>query len=253
MDEQNNKKATVKKLGKALLSVGILAFFIYSYQSIMDLQIMGDPIRQEGITHIFQALSEPDILEYETEELNVEAPVYLPCRNGEKPALPKTDINRPYLVATPSCGAAFKEIIVEGFNMPSFAEGPLYFITSSGVRKQLGVFSVDENGYFIVEVELPNRQPVEEAQALRATVSTNVGSPEWSANAIATLGKMIETIQMAFLTTVFAAILAALFSFLLLKTSSGKLRIFNTLIQLIFVAIRSVHPLIVTFPAIIFV
>ena len=251
MDEQEKNKT--KKCGTVLLWVGLIAFFVYSYQSIIDIKVFGDEIRQTSIMRVFRALAHPDIIYYEKEELNAEIPFYLPCPEGEIPVLPEIDTSGPYLVASASCGAIREEIIVEGFNMDPFTQGPLIFVTDNGVKKYLGDFLVDEDGYFSVEVKVPNRQPVEEAQAIRATIYTDIGPPLWSDNALATVDKLWETIQMSFLATSLSAIFATLFSFFLLGTSSGKLKVFSIILEPIFAAVRSVHPIITTVPAIIFV
>ncbi len=251
MSEQEKNKT--KKWGIALLWVGLVVFFIYSFLSIIDVRIFGDEIRKTSIMRVFRALAHPDIITYETEDLDVEIPFNLPCPDGEKPALPEADTNSPYLIASATCGTVREEITVEGYNMPPFAQGPIVFVTNNNLKKQMGIFTVDESGYFSTEVELPNRQPVEEAQAIRATVRTNVGPPMWSDNALATVDKLWETIQMGFLATAFSAIFATIFSFFLFRTWSGKFRIINFLLQPIFAAIRSIHPIIISIMAVIIV
>ncbi len=248
-----DEKNKTKKWATIFLWVGLIAFFVYSYQSIMDFQIMGKETRKTSIMRVFRALAHPDIFIYDYEYLNVEVPFYLPCPEGEEPVFPEVDTSGPYLVASASCGDGFETITVGGFNMPPFTQGPINFITFTGIKKQIGVFIVDENGYFSTEVELPNRQPVEEAQAICATVRTNIGPPMWSSNALATVDKLWETIQMGFLATALSAIFATLFSFLLLGTSSGKFKIFNIILEPIFAAIRSIHPLIISIMAVIYV
>jgi phosphonate ABC transporter permease subunit PhnE len=105
-------------------------------------------------------------------------------------------------------------IIVEGYNFIPGMKGPINFIPPSGVSLTMGNFEADESGYFREEVELPTRQPIEEAQIVRAVSRQNVGLPHFSAVANATWGKIIETVFLALLATIFGTLLAIPISFL---------------------------------------
>jgi phosphonate ABC transporter permease subunit PhnE len=87
-------------------------------------------------------------------------------------------------------------------------------MTASGVRKQLGNFETDGNGYFILEAEIPLRQPVEEAQQIRATARVRVGNPMLTETAKVTWEKIIETVFMALLATAIGTVAAIPISFL---------------------------------------
>ena len=210
----NNKKSLRKSISKGLfVALGII-IFAYAFQvTAVDFGTTRDEVRMTSLTRVLRALAHPDLVEYETSELNVETPFYLPCPEGETPSLPENASSDSYITVNVACGAVGEVIKVEGFNFPAYAQGPLNFITASGVKKQLEKFQADADGYFMYEVKVPNRQPVEEAQAIRATVRTNVGAPMWSDNAIATWDKIIETIFIAFLATVIGTIIAIPVSF----------------------------------------
>ena len=214
MNNKNNKSLK-KSIGVGLaVALGLLVF-AYAFQvTDVDFGTTRDEVRQTSLTRVLRALAHPDLVEYEQEELNVEIPFYLPCPEGEQPSLPENTSSDPYITASSACGAAGEMLTVEGFNFPAYAQGPLNFITSSSVKKQLAKFQADENGYFIYEIKVPNRQPVEEAQAIRATVRTNVGAPKWSDNALATWDKIIETIFIALLATTIGTLIAIPTSFI---------------------------------------
>jgi phosphonate ABC transporter permease subunit PhnE len=210
----NNKKSFKKSLGTGFLVALTLIVFAYAFQvTDVDFGTTRDEVRQTAITRVMRALAKPDILVYEKEELHIEVPFYLPCSEGEMTTPDAFPADEPYLKASAYCGEPFDTITIEGFNMPTYTTGPIFFVTSSGVKKQLDNFQTDANGYFINEVELPNRQPVAEAQAIRATVRTNVGAPKWSDNAIATWDKIIETIFIALLATFIGTLIAIPTSF----------------------------------------
>jgi phosphonate ABC transporter permease subunit PhnE len=78
----------------------------------------------------------------------------------------------------------------------------------------MGSFEVDAEGKFEERVKLPNRQPVEEAQIIRAIARRNVGMPSFSPVAGATFDKIIETIFLALLATTFGTLIAIPLSFL---------------------------------------
>jgi len=210
-----NKKSFPESLITVLYVAIGLIIFAYAFQvTDVDFGTTRDEIRQQSITRVMRALAHPDLFVYETEELNVEIPFYLPCPESEMTAPPEANNGDPYLTASAYCGDPLDAITVEGFNMPAYSTGPLNFVTSSGVKKQLDKFQSDENGHFISEIKLPNRQPVAEAQAIRATVRTNVGAPTWSDNAIATWEKIIETIFIALLATFIGTLIAIPTSFI---------------------------------------
>lgn len=65
--------------------------------------------------------------------------------------------------------------------------------------------------------------------------------------------QMWETVQIGFLATTLGAIFAALLTFLSARPSSLWGRVFNMLLQPLLLAIRAIHPLIFTIPAIVLV
>lgn len=169
--------------------------------------------RLTQLTRIIRALAHPDIVEYEKEEVFVEAPVYLPCPEGEIPAY-EPDKSGAYLVLDPPCEDAGEFITVKGFNFLPGVQGPINFIPPSGASLNIGNFQADSNGEFEQKVKLPKRQPVEEAQIMRAISRQNVGLPRFTPVAHATFSKIIETVFLALLATIFGTLLAIPLSFL---------------------------------------
>jgi phosphonate ABC transporter permease subunit PhnE len=158
-------------------------------------------------------LVRPDIIEYETEDTDTEIPFYLPCPEGQEIEIPEPDTTEPYLIADKYCGSPEDIVIIQGFNFTPYSKGPINFITASGVKKQLGNFDTDGNGSFSLEAEIPLRQPVEEAQAIRATARVRIGSPHFTDTAKVTWEKIIETVFMALLATAIGTAAAIPISF----------------------------------------
>lgn len=65
MQRQNQRIATVRNGGKILIWLGIVIFFVYSYQAIIDLENISHPRRQESFARILTALSKPNLFESE--------------------------------------------------------------------------------------------------------------------------------------------------------------------------------------------
>ena len=210
----NKKPSLLRSLGIGFLVIIVIIIYAYGFQ-VTDVNFA--TIRSEDrliqLRRVLRALVKPDILEYETEETDIEVPFYLPCPEGKDIQLPEPDKNEPYILPSVPCAAAKETITIEGFNMLPDSKGPLNFITASGVKKQLGNFQTDSKGYFLLEIKIPTRQPVEEAQHLRATTRLEVGSPMFTRTAKATWSKIVETVFIALLATTIGTIISIPVSF----------------------------------------
>jgi phosphonate ABC transporter permease subunit PhnE len=212
---------TVKKERSLLRSIGIfvgiiVVIVIYAFAfsvTDVDFEATRSEERLTQLTRIIRALAHPDIIEYAQEEVDVEVPFYLPCPEGDVPAY-EPDTSGPYLEVNRTCAGPKDIITIRGYNFTPDNRGPLNFIPPSGAKLQIGNFEVDGDGKFTVKTELPNRQPVEEAQAIRATARMNVGSPHLSPLAWSTIDKILETVFLALLATTFGTLLAIFISFL---------------------------------------
>jgi len=200
------------RLGLGVLVV--LVVYAYGFQvTQVSLKEINETRRQESFLRILRALAHPDILEYEREEFPVEVPFYMPCPQGGEPQT-QPDTSGPYMIVTPACAEARSEITVEGFNFEPNASGPINFVPPSGVNLQLGNLQTDSEGHFTSTVTLPRRQPVAEAQTIRAITRRNVGMPHFTRTATDTWAKIIETVFLALLATTFGVFLSIPISFL---------------------------------------
>ena len=194
----------------------IAAILIYALAfsvTDVDFEATRSEERLTQLTRIIRALAHPDIIEYDQDEVEIEVPFYLPCQAAGEPEI-VIDQSGPYLVVDPPCAGPKDFVTINGFNFTPGTRGPVNFIPPSGAKLQIGNFEVDEAGKFTVKTELPNRQPVEEAQAIRATSRMNVGSPRLSPLALSTIDKILETVFLALLATTFGTLLAIFISFL---------------------------------------
>ena len=217
--KDNKKKASLWKsiqLGLAIF-LGLIVF-AYGFQvTKVDLEDLRSERRQESLVRVIRALARPDIFEYDQETEIVNAPVYVTCPEGGNPTIPELDKSGPYLVVTPTCANAGEIVHVEGFNFAPNTTGPLRFIPGGDPNNivELGRDNVetDSSGQFAFDFTLPKR-PSEEVQFIRATLRKNVGTPHFTRSAFDTWEKIVETVFLALLATVFGTFLAIPLSFI---------------------------------------
>ena len=197
----------------ALLSMVIIAYGFEITQ--VDLEELRSEKRQESLVRVTRALAKPDLIEYDKEEIVFNAPVMVPC-----PATPmeiaEPDLTQPYLVVEPACAAPGDVVVVKGYNFAPSSEGPLRFIPGNDptnvVTLGRDVVETDGNGHFEAEFTLPKRES-DDIQFIRATLQRNVGSPHLTRTAYDTWDKIIETVFLALLATIFGTALAIPLSF----------------------------------------
>jgi phosphonate ABC transporter permease subunit PhnE len=206
-----------RSLGKSIalgLAV-LLGLVVYAYGfsvTKVNFEETRSEVRLTQLTRILRALAHPALFEYEKEELDAEAAIYLPCPDGGAPEQ-DLDTSGPYLILDPPCGEAKTIVQIEGHNLWPNARGPINFIPPSGAKLTIGNVETDADGDFSTKFELPRRQPVEEAQIIRATVRRNVGQPRFTSIAHTTWGKIVETVFLALLATTIGTALAIPISF----------------------------------------
>lgn len=207
------QRSLFKSIG---LGLGILvALIVYAYGfkvTKVNFAETSSEVRLTQLTRILRALAHPDIIEFEQDETDINAPIYLPCPEGGV-ELPEPDKSGPYLVTDVACIESKETVTVNGYQLPPGSKGPINFITASGAKIQLGNFNVDRDGTFQASVQMPTRQPVAEAQYIRATARVQIGAPKLTETALVTWDKIIETVFLALLATTFGTLLAIPISF----------------------------------------
>ncbi len=212
----NKKKPSLlRSLGTAITVVLVIVVFAYGVNvTDVNFETTRSEDRLTQLTRVIRALVKPDVIEYDTIETNTDIPFYLPCPAGQVVEEPVPDTSQAYLTSSAYCGSPKELVFIQGYNFTPNSKGPLNFLTASGVKKQLGNFEADSNGYFELEVELPTRQPVAEAQVIQATAREQIGGPKFTETAKVTWDKIIETVFMALLATAIGTAIAIPISFL---------------------------------------
>ncbi len=217
MTDKKDKKPNIwKSIRNGLFFALMMLFIAYAFQvTKIDLSEFRKTSRVDIWTRALRALANPEIIEYEQLETAVSSPVYLPCLEGQTPSLPEVDTSEPTLIAQ-TCGALGETVIVEGFNFPPGASGPIGFVPSTNLELLLirGTVTADDEGHFTFEFPLPADRASADVQYIRVVARQDVGSPHFTENASATWDKIVETVFMAFLATLIGTILSFPISFL---------------------------------------
>ncbi|MFN8384621.1 MAG: ABC transporter permease subunit [Anaerolineales bacterium] len=230
---KNNKKASPwNSIKVGLLSLLAMIIFAYGFQiTKVDLEELRSENRQQSLVRVLRALAQPEIFEYDQVEEVVNYPIYVPCSSdGNQASAAERGAKDPYIVITPACANPGETIQVEGFNFAPLTVGPVRFVPGNDPSNVVSLgrenAETDSDGHFIVEMKLPNR-PSDDVQFIRATLRKNVGTPHFSKTAYDTWNKIVETVFLALLATVFGTILAIPLSFIaarnLMKTVKSPL------------------------------
>lgn len=208
----------IRSLAVGLVTLLVLIVLAYGFSvTNINFEETRSERRVASLTRILRALAHPKVFDYEFEEVDVEVPFYLGCPEGGIEA-PEVDRSGAFILTSVPCAEPGETIVVEGYNFQENSSGPINFIGFSpeapeGVPLQMGSFQADAQGNFREEVTIPRRQVKEEPQAIRATGRVRVGTPSISREAEVTWDKIIETVFMALLATVFGTLLAIPLSF----------------------------------------
>jgi phosphonate transport system permease protein len=174
-----------------------------------------------------EALTEPELFEYPTEDIRGLAPIQVPCVEP----LPDPDrepSETPQVTVSEPCAAVGEPITVsgEGF-FPNF-EGELWWMNPIGdVQRVLEegeplLFTTDENGRFQVQFEVPLAVPLTQrpesgetqTHAVRAEQHRPYGNLQQTETLSLVLEKIGETVALAFMATVMGVVFAVPLSFL---------------------------------------
>lgn len=215
-----NKKKTSpwKSIQVGLISLLVMIVFAYGFQiTQVNLEELRSEKRQESLVRVTRALAKPEIFAYDQVEEVINQPIYVPCPPDGVEAPQAQDKSVPYLVLTPACGNPGDTIQVEGFNFAPNTTGPVRFVPGNDPNNIVTLgrenAETDASGHFLINLELPKRSS-DDVQYIRATLRKNVGMPHFTQTAYDTWDKIVETVFLALLATVFGTILAIPLSFI---------------------------------------
>lgn len=256
MDKQTHRMTWVKNGGKLLIWLGLLSFFVYSFQTIVDWESIGGPQRNRSFVRVLTALSKPNLFEYEYETRETSIVLEKGCQNLED-VTQSTQMSDRSVTIDLECSRAQRTIFT--FRGSGFQPGIPGYIAwktttdSENRRFPASSFLTDSEGFFLVTFahidleDVPSRRTIIVVEQLSRTFRGV------SKTSHVVTEKLWETIQIAFLATVIGAMLAIPFIFFSAHSSSCWGRSSNILLQPILAVIRSIHPLIIVMFAIVMV
>ncbi len=155
------------------IAIGFVAYAFSVQATDVDLSQIKDETRREQLFRILRALAQPDLVQYDTEEILVTADVFVPC-SGTTPESSRTE---PYILVDPPCGDPGDIVTVQGFGFEPETSAGLDFVPDSefAITLTLDRFETDSDGGFSIEIELPDRESAN-AQQIQARTKKQVGS-----------------------------------------------------------------------------
>jgi phosphonate ABC transporter permease subunit PhnE len=242
---ENKGQGSRYRFVRTLLIVVVIGIvYAYGFQvTRIDLEEPKQPQRQRQLTNVIRALAHPDLTEYDTERLQIEAPIMVPCPEGEF-TLPDLSQSGPAIQLAESCAEPGSEITVTGSGFEPDEEVFLYFVpykedVSQEVELRVAneAVKVDKQGNFSYPVTLKKDRTSENPQKIRAVVNRRSGLPRPSQAVYDTFEKIIETIFLALIATTLGTLLSIPTSFLAARNLMIQITsLFGSLVTLIALA-----------------
>jgi phosphonate transport system permease protein len=196
-----------------------------------------------------RALTEPDLLEYPTTDIEGIAPIQIPCVEPLPPP-DREPTEDPRVTINVACGQVGDVIEVSGEGFDPNFEGEIRWLNPIGdvqrtfLDGEMVTFETDSAGRFQVALEVPQavpltqRPPEGETQthAVRAEQHIPYGSLQPTETLSLVLEKIGETIALAFISTVLGVVFAVPVSFLAARNLMGG----NRLTLVIYYIVRTI-------------
>ncbi len=219
--QKNGPKPAGRFIRTFLITLVIIIVVAYGFQvTQINLEEPKEERRQQQLVNVLRTLARPDLVEYDTERVNVEAAILVPC-----PANPFTlpDFSQPgpSIKLSAGCAEPGSEIEVSGSGFVPGEDLFLYFVPYAADPKQTvelpltnQKIKADPQGGFSKTVELRKGRTSEEPQKVRVVINRQSGWPRPSQSVNETFAKIIETIFLALIATALGTILSIPVSFL---------------------------------------
>jgi phosphonate transport system permease protein len=217
-------------------------------------------------------------IEYDVDENRGTARIRI-GEEGELPEVNTPTSDAPYIVVTPTTGQLSEQdpntgelipgttLHIEGGNFSPNEEAEIWWRDPNGnefrIRQEGEYVSAmtDENGSFCIDVIMPYRLTPPSAEGpiyhqVQARQTHEVGPPHASEPLRLTIGRIVETIFMGMMATLFGIILSIPFSFLAARNIMGGSKILMViyyLVRTLMNIIRSIEPLIWALIAVVWV
>ncbi len=159
------------------IALAIIAGFVvyaYGFQVVdVNLDRIGDPVRQDRFSNVIRALGSPDLLTYESVATNIDLEFAMPCPAAGFTPAPAGD--EASISVAPACADPRATVIVSGEGFGANEAINIFFVPPNGVELRVAQTRVAADGTFTAEAQLPNR-PDDAPQIIRAKSRERVGS-----------------------------------------------------------------------------
>lgn len=232
---------------RTFLTIAVLAVvFGYGWR-VTQINIPDLIVNAPRVRPLVRDLLSPDVLERKTEVQTVRAPIYLPCPSGAVPAAQAPAQGQAYMVVEKPCMDTPQSVRVEGFGFRPSTAGFIRWIPANGAPHTLDRIRTDDKGHFSISITAPDVDAATEPHYVEAEVQWSVGLPYPSEALAITIQRMVETIFLALMATLFATIIAIPLSFLAARNVMPRNPVGTFIyyvMRTIFNALRSIEPLI---------
>jgi phosphonate ABC transporter permease subunit PhnE len=206
-----------------LLLAITIGIFSYGWSvTDIDLAVPQEPQRQTNLGEVMRDLFSPNIFSQDYTFQQSAASFLIDCAQGTAPAeATATTDGSPYIIVSPTCGAANEVVTVRGYNFSTESIARIEWIPTGGearVRQAVGTnednFVTDPDGSFTLQIEVPQiRGTLGETHTVQARVAVPTGLPHFSDTAGVVMEKMVETIFLALIATAISILPSAILSF----------------------------------------
>lgn len=214
-------RAALRRL--LIVLVIALGVMIYAYGwtvTDIDLEVPQEAKRQQSVQLAMRDLLSPRIFEQDRELHPTTAAFLVNCDSGEAPSAP-TSSDEPFVVISPTCGAAGDVVTVKAYNFAPNVEARIRWIPHEGQRRPREVLetgreeiTLDASGSFEGSIEVPRISGSEgKIHQVEFVAAVPSGAVRFSSITDEVIRRMAETIFMALVATTLAIPISFLLSF----------------------------------------
>lgn len=247
-DRYRPRRPFWKILLRWLLIFGGIAVLVWGWQ-VTEINLAALPAGFDDVQPLLSAMLHPQFLTREREEFTVTALLQIPCSDQPPPQMKPTPDGT--LVLSSTCAARGETVGVEGLDFPVDIQVSLRLAAADNPRiDRMGVVTTDDQGRFVTTITVPPDFTYKSeylAHRLLAEYVIESGPLRLSATTLLVIDKMIETVLLALMATVFAVIFAIPVSFLAARNLMTRSRLGTVIyyvVRFILNVLRAIEPLI---------
>jgi phosphonate transport system permease protein len=247
-DRYRPHRTFLQTLLRWLVIIGGIAIMMWAWR-VTEIDLQALPAGFSDVQPLLRALLQPEVLSRDEEEVVLVAPLQIPCSDLPPPQMDPTP--KGYMILSSTCGARGQPIDVQGLDFPPTIEVTMRLAAADNPRiDRLGTMVTDNQGQFETTITIPSDFTYKAeslAHRLRAEYVIVSGPLGLSETTRLVIEKMIETVLLALMATVFAIFFAIPISFLAarnLMTRTAIGTVIYYVVRLILNLLRAIEPLI---------